>query len=44
MADIAPFRGLLYNTKKVGDASKVVAPPYDVISREEQEKLYKRSP
>jgi uncharacterized protein (DUF1015 family) len=44
MADIAPFRGLLYNTKKTGDASKVVAPPYDVISREEQEKLYKRSP
>src|SRR5215470_15043370 len=44
MADIAPFRGLLYNTKKTGDASKVVAPPHDVISPEEQEKLYKRSP
>jgi uncharacterized protein (DUF1015 family) len=44
MAEIAPFRGLLYNEKKVGGASRVVAPPYDVISREEQEKLYKRSP
>jgi uncharacterized protein (DUF1015 family) len=43
MADISPFRGLLYNGKKVGDVSKVVAPPYDVISPEEQEKLYKRS-
>src|SRR5689334_18858566 len=44
MADISPFRGILYNGKKVGDLSKVVAPPYDVISPEEQEKLYKRSP
>jgi uncharacterized protein (DUF1015 family) len=44
MAEIAPFRGLLYNAKKIGDASRVVAPPYDVISREDQEKLYKRSP
>lgn len=44
MADISPFHGLLYNGKKVGDVSKVVAPPYDVISPEEQEKLYKRSP
>jgi uncharacterized protein (DUF1015 family) len=44
MAEITPFRGLLYNTKKIGDASKVVAPPYDVISPDEQEKLYKRSP
>ncbi|HEY1266686.1 MAG TPA: DUF1015 domain-containing protein, partial [Candidatus Binatia bacterium] len=44
MAEIAPFRGILYNAKKIGDASKVVAPPYDVISPDEQEKLYKRSP
>src|ERR1041384_2969262 len=44
MAEIAPFRGLLYNAKKIGELSRVVAPPYDVISREEQEKLYKRSP
>jgi uncharacterized protein (DUF1015 family) len=44
MIRIAPFRGLFYNQKKVRDLSKVVAPPYDVISKEEQEKLYKKSP
>jgi uncharacterized protein (DUF1015 family) len=44
MVNIAPLRGLFYSPKKVRDLSKVVTPPYDVISREEQEKLYKRSP
>jgi uncharacterized protein (DUF1015 family) len=44
MVQIAPFRGILYNPKKISDPSKVIAPPYDVISPEEQEKLYKRSP
>ena len=43
MVRIAPFRGMFYNPKKVRDLSKVVAPPYDVISREEQEKLYRKS-
>jgi uncharacterized protein (DUF1015 family) len=44
MACIAPFRGVFYNQKKLKDLSKVIAPPYDVISKEEQEKLYKKSP
>jgi uncharacterized protein (DUF1015 family) len=44
MAKIAPFKGILYNQKKVSDPSKVIAPPYDVISPEEQEKLLRRSP
>jgi uncharacterized protein (DUF1015 family) len=44
MAKIAPFNGLLYNKKKISDPSKIIAPPYDVISPEEQEKLYRRSP
>lgn len=44
MVRIAPFRGVFYNQKKVRDLSKVIAPPYDVISREEQEKLYRKSP
>ena len=30
MAEIAPFRGILYDTSKV-EASSVLAPPYDVI-------------
>ena len=44
MAHIAPFRGVLYSQTKIRDLAKVIAPPYDVISKEEQEKLYKRSP
>jgi uncharacterized protein (DUF1015 family) len=44
MVSIAPFRGLFYNQRKVRDLAKVIAPPYDVISKEEQERLYKRSP
>jgi uncharacterized protein (DUF1015 family) len=43
MAKIIPFRGVLYNPEKVlGD--DVIAPPYDVISPEQREVLYKRSP
>jgi uncharacterized protein (DUF1015 family) len=44
MVRIAPFYGVFYNPKKTRDLSKVIAPPYDVISKEEQEKLYRRSP
>jgi uncharacterized protein (DUF1015 family) len=44
MVRIAPFRGVFYNQRKVRDLSKVIAPPYDVISKEEQEKLYRKSP
>lgn len=44
MIRIAPFRGLLYNQKKIRDVSKVIAPPYDVISGADQERLYKKSP
>jgi uncharacterized protein (DUF1015 family) len=44
MVRTAPFRGLFYSQKKIRDLSKVVAPPYDVISTEEQEKLYRKSP
>ena len=44
MVRIAPFRGILYNRKKIRDLSKVIAPPYDVIAPEEQERLYRKSP
>ena len=43
MIRIAPFRALCYSQKKIKDLSKVIAPPYDVISKEEQDKLYKKS-
>ncbi len=44
MSLIKPFRGLVYNTDKVSDLNKVVCPPYDVISPEQEEILKKRSP
>ncbi|MFH1288082.1 MAG: DUF1015 domain-containing protein [bacterium] len=44
MAHIIPFRGILYNQKKVKDLSKVVTPPYDVISPKRQDEYYKKSP
>jgi uncharacterized protein (DUF1015 family) len=44
MVRIAPFRGVFYNQKKIRDLAKVIAPPYDVISPQEQEKLYRKSP
>ena len=44
MAIIAPFRGLTYNLNDRSDISSLVAPPYDVISEEEQEGYYQSSP
>ena len=41
--DFQPFRAWRYNTDRV-DVSTVLAPPYDVISAEKQQKLYDRSP
>lgn len=44
MPDIQAFRGIRYNPGHVGSLSQVVAPPYDVISPEQQDALYKRHP
>jgi uncharacterized protein (DUF1015 family) len=38
MVDIAPFRGILFDPRRV-DLAKVLAPPYDVIDPDEQVKL-----
>jgi len=43
MANILPFRGIFYNREKIEDLSRVLAPPYDVISGEAQEKYYEMS-
>lgn len=32
MAEVVPFRGLRYNPELVPDLSRVVAPPYDIVS------------
>ncbi|MCK4533760.1 DUF1015 domain-containing protein [bacterium] len=42
MAKIIPFRGILYNQKKIKKISQVVTPPYDVISPQEQKKYYRK--
>lgn len=43
MAKIIPFKGIYYNPEKViGD--DVIAPPYDVITPEQKELLYEKSP
>jgi uncharacterized protein (DUF1015 family) len=45
LATIVPFRAVRYNREKInGPVDAVVAPPYDVISAEQQDALYKRSP
>lgn len=44
MAEIKPFAGWRYNADRVRDLSKVVAPPYDVISKKGQCALYRKSP
>lgn len=44
MLSIAPFKGLTYNYLERKDISALVAPPYDVISSEEQKAFYKADP
>lgn len=44
MPKIYPFKGWRYNPNIVNDLSKVVSPPYDVISENDQRKLYDLSP
>ena len=40
MPNIQPFEGLRYNLAQVGNLSDVIAPPYDVISPQQQDELY----
>ncbi len=44
MAHIIPFKGILYNTRKIPDLADVVAPPFDVISEQEQRAFHQRHP
>ncbi|MEJ2725295.1 MAG: DUF1015 domain-containing protein [Deltaproteobacteria bacterium] len=44
MAVIAPFMGMMYNFGALGEPSALMAPPYDVISEEEQADYYARHP
>jgi len=44
MADIKPFRAVMYNEEKTGDLTTVMAPPYDVISPALHDSLTARNP
>ncbi|HJU05617.1 MAG TPA: DUF1015 domain-containing protein [Nitrospiraceae bacterium] len=44
MANVIPFRGVLYDPAVVSDVAKVVAPPYDIIDAEYQQALHARHP
>ncbi|MCX6180044.1 MAG: DUF1015 domain-containing protein [Chlorobiales bacterium] len=44
MPEIIPFKGILYNSELLSNASEMICPPYDVISSELQQKLYASSP
>lgn len=44
MATIIPFRGVLFNQAKAGAVADLVCPPYDIISHDEQQALYRKSP
>jgi uncharacterized protein (DUF1015 family) len=44
MVMVVPFRGVRYNPEKVGVIDSVLAPPYDVISPQEQNDLYEKNP
>jgi uncharacterized protein (DUF1015 family) len=44
MTEIRSFQALRYNKEKVQDLNKVVCPPYDVISEQQQKEYYNLSP
>ncbi len=45
MAEVVkPFKATYYNLKVIKDYSKVICPPYDVISKEQLKALRKKSP
>ncbi len=44
MAETRALKGILYNKNKIKNVSRVFCPPYDVISPELQERLYRQHP
>jgi len=44
MAQIKPFRAVIYNQEKIKDVSRLVCPPYDIISSDAQEYYHERHP
>ncbi len=44
MAEIIPFKGIHYNTQKIGALESAVGPPYDVLDADDQTALYEAGP
>jgi uncharacterized protein (DUF1015 family) len=46
MAEVVPFKGVLYNVPRISGVSgeDLLAPPYDIITPEYKDELYKKSP
>jgi uncharacterized protein (DUF1015 family) len=44
MVEIRPFRGLRYDLPRAGEASSLLAPPYDVVDEAQREQLAGSSP
>jgi uncharacterized protein (DUF1015 family) len=44
VADVVPFHGLRFDESKAGPLADLISPPYDVISDDQREALYARSP
>ena len=46
MAEVVPFKGVLFNVPQISKASgeDLLAPPYDIITPEYKKTLYKKSP
>ena len=44
MVEIAPFKGITYNKKKIQPLDQVMSPPYDIISDHMQNELYDKHP
>jgi uncharacterized protein (DUF1015 family) len=42
VTEIKPFRAYIYNKKKIERIDKVIAPPYDVISKKQQNGYYRK--
>ncbi|MBF8266528.1 MAG: hypothetical protein HW388_36 [Dehalococcoidia bacterium] len=44
MAEIQPFKGIRYNPQLASNLERLLCPPYDVITPEQQRELHNRSP
>lgn len=44
MLEIKPFKGIVYNQNKISNLAQVMAPPYDIIFPEDQERYHYNHP